>query len=206
MQNIVVVDDDAGVAETVLVSIGQRVAFSRGSVVSTFREAVEFLPSSSPDIVVLDNRLTDGCGLDLLRHFKGALPKTRWLMYSSYLSKITLQRAVSFGVDGAVSKRAPLVMLLEAIGAVLEGRHYFCSISAYELARCDGDRLTRTERIVAQHISSGLTPKEIAAAMGVAYKTVLNSLVTLRIKIGANSFVQISDYAREHGLSKLDGN
>lgn len=205
MTKIVFVDDDAGIAEMAEILLRRQICFHEGCVISSFAMAVELLPQLSPDIVVLDNRLTDGCGLDLVRLLKGAIPQSKWLMYSGYLSRNTLQRAISDGVDGAVSKSAPFRELVEAVKALLAGRRYFCSISACEIAGGDGDILTRTERQIARHISSGLSPKQIAGEMGIAHKTILNCLVALRRKIDADSFVEISDYARKHGLSELDG-
>lgn len=47
----------------------------------------------------------------------------------------------------------------------------------------------------------GITSSQLAAALGLAHKTVLNDLVSLRHKTGAQSMVHLADYVKAHGLA-----
>ena len=198
----VVVDDHKGLAEMTSRCLGERLPVTMLPTISTFAEAMARLPKEAPDIVILDNRLDDGRGVDLVPALKGRLPQTRWLVYSAYASPHALSEAIALGVDGAVSKRAPTQVLDKAVMELLAGNRFFCEISSRALRECPETKaLSPTERRILQHVAIGHEAKEIAAALGLAHKTVLNDLVSLRHKTGAESMVQLAEYAKAHGLA-----
>lgn len=198
-----IVDDQVSVGEMTELNLRQELGLSAGVFIQTVAEGMALLPKLKPDIVILDNRLEDGCGMELLLELRGRLPHTRWLLYSGFLSGRILEEAILAGVDGTVAKRAPLSSLVTAAREVLAGRKFFCEITSAALrAGFDDQKLTTTEREIIKHVAAGLEFKEIASKIGVAYKTVLNVLIVIRRKTGAESMVQISDYARKHGLSE----
>ncbi len=86
---------------------------------------------------------------------------------------------------------------------MLAGHRFFCEKSSALLhLRYDCVTLTSTERKIMKEVAAGREAKEIASIIGVAHKTVLNDMVSIRRKTGADSLVQISDYARKHGMAK----
>ena len=50
--------------------------------VKTISAAVEYLQQQSPEIVLLDNRLPDGFGVDFIRELKQNYPSTKVIMIS----------------------------------------------------------------------------------------------------------------------------
>ena len=205
MHHAVIVEDHAAFAEMTEATLRRDLSLSVDASISTFAKAIVQLPALSPNIVILDNRLEDGTGLGLVRSLKKVIPRTRWLLYSGYASASTLREAIDVGVDGAVSKRAPLPVFFEAIEALLAGRQFFCEFTTKEMRENDErEKLSSTENQIIKLVASGLEAKEIAAIIGVAHKTVLNSLVSIRRKTKTESLVQISDYARKLGLSNVD--
>lgn len=201
MPKICFVDDHTAIAEATMPVLLSQVGGEFGGIITTFSEAVKTLPLISPALVILDNRLGDGTGIEIVRQLRAVLPDTRWLLYSGYASGRTLTEAISVGIDGAVAKRAPLLVLINAAKTLLCGCRFFCDVSAAELRALPGTSLlTPLEQKILEQIALGYEAKEIAACVGVAHKTVLNSLVVLRRKSGTVSMVQLADFARANGF------
>lgn len=170
---------------------------------STSAKAKEVLVHLNPSLVILDWRLDDGTGLDLIRLFRAQLPQTRWLMYTGFASASTLNDAIAAGIDGAVAKRSSLAVLKTAIREVAAGNRYFCEITSSELRRGTELRaFSDRERSILGYVAMGHPAKEIAAMLGLSHKTILNYLVGIREKTGAGSMVQLADFARAHGLTE----
>lgn len=170
--------------------------------IQTISDGLNLLPQLQPDIVILDNRLEDGCGTELLRVLHGKLPKTRWLLHSGYLSASILEEAIMAGATGAVAKQEPLTTVISGVERCSRATDFCEKSSALLRIRYDGERLTSTERLIAKEVAAGREPKEIASILGVAHKTVLNELVSVRRKTGTHSLVQLADYARKHGIAE----
>jgi two-component system, NarL family, response regulator EvgA len=198
-----IVDDHPAFAEITENALRVSLGLQAGVLIQTISDGLQLLPQLQPDIVILDNRLEDGCGTELLRVLQGKLPKTRWLLHSGYLSARILEEAIMAGATGAVAKQEPLTTVISGVRALLAGHGFFCEkSSALSRIRYDGERLTPTERLIAKEVAAGREPKEIASILGVAHKTVLNELVSIRRKTGTHSLVQLADYARKHGIAE----
>lgn len=198
----IVVDDHVGVAEMTSRTLGQRLHCTMLPPITSFAEGMALLPSAAPDVIVLDHMLGDGRGVDLHAALKGRLPEARWLLYTAFASATLLRAAIGGGIDGTVSKRASVLVLALAVKEVLAGRRFYCEITAGELRRHpENKQLTPTELRILPLIAAGLEAKEIAAEIGLTHKTILNDLVSIRHKTGAESMVEIAEYAKRHGLA-----
>jgi DNA-binding NarL/FixJ family response regulator len=182
---IVVVDDHVGVAEMTSRMLAGALHCDALRPMTSLAEATTRLPREAPDLVLLDNRLEDGRGVELFTRFKRTLPDTRWLMCSAYLSAHTLHEAFALGINGTVSKRAPKHVLVHAAREVLAGRGFQCEFTARELRETPACKaLSDSERRILRLVADGCEAKEIAAELGLSQKTVLNNLVSLRQKSG----------------------
>ncbi len=85
---------------------------------------------------------------------------------------------------------------LAAVKAILESGSD--SASGGRTATIDG--LTPREIEVLAHLAQGLLTKQIAARLGIAYKTADNHIQSIYAKIGANSRTAAAMYAMEHGV------
>ena len=77
-----IVDDHPAFAEITENALRVSLGLQAGVLIQTISDGLKLLPQLQPDIVILDNRLEDGCGTELLRVLQGKLPKTRWLLHS----------------------------------------------------------------------------------------------------------------------------
>jgi len=91
--------------------------------VSTAQEALAQLPTTQPDLVLIDLALPDMSGLDLLRSLQDTLPNLPCLMFSSYQEATYVHQALTAGARGYLFKGEPLE-LVKAIRQVLNGGRY----------------------------------------------------------------------------------
>ena len=61
------------------------------------------------DVVVLDIRLPDGDGIDVLRQLRALTPEARVIMMSAHAPVEVFERALRLGAFGVVAKPFPLV-------------------------------------------------------------------------------------------------
>lgn len=113
---ILIVEDEAPIREGLrerLVSEGYRV-----SAVETVADGIAAL-AGAPDLVVLDRRLPDGEGLDVLRHARAAGSPTSFLVLSARGMAEDRIEGLEHGADDYLTKPFHLRELLARIRAVL---------------------------------------------------------------------------------------
>ena len=150
--------------------------------------AVVLIGDWRPDLVILDLGLPGQGGLALLpRLHKAGL---RVLVLSMHAEPLYATRALEAGALGYLSKNANPDELMAAIRIVGEGRRHIEPRIAQQMAlhRIDaGDRLhqlTQRDMEIMRLMASGASLAEIAAAFGISYKTVANTVSLIRTKLG----------------------
>jgi DNA-binding NarL/FixJ family response regulator len=88
---------------------------------ATAAGALERIPSSRPDVAVLDVRLPDGNGVEVCRRIRASNPEIRCLMLTSYAEDEAVFDAVVAGAHGYVLKQVRGGSLLDAIRRVARG-------------------------------------------------------------------------------------
>ncbi len=164
---IALVDDHAMVVE------GLEAALSRFDEVelvahgATMEEASELLQRDDIDVVLLDVRLQDGNGLQLLAQ-RGPRERPKVLVVSSFKVSQYAAAARKFGASGFVLKAVPLPALVEATRIVAAGGEVFSA----EQLESRFVTLSSREREVLRLAMDGLSNKEIGAKIGLHRKTV----------------------------------
>jgi DNA-binding NarL/FixJ family response regulator len=165
---------------------------------ATAAEAVRRVNESGPDLVILDINLPDRGGLDLIAELIALAPCVRILIFSMHDDSAYVHRALERGAHGFVTKSDSPDTIVEAARRVVEGEVYLSQPVAQRLALArltppeDGlDRLTRREREAVGLFGQGKTLAEIAEALGVSYKTVANTLSTVKGKLDLSSSAEL---------------
>jgi DNA-binding NarL/FixJ family response regulator len=167
-------------------------------------DVVGLLKQTCPELVVLDLNLPGLGGLELLRRLlqiHAALPV---LVFSMHAETIYAARALQAGARGYVSKNAAPEELLAAVRAILQGESYVEHEIAEELRidAADGIRTpTSRELEIMRHLAQGRSLTEIAEILGVAYKTVANTLSHIKEKLGLDSTADLIRISIEKGLA-----
>jgi len=148
-----------------------------------------------PDLLLLDLRLRNEDGLELIKFLKGQYPELLILVISQCDETIYAERALRAGARGYIMKEEASDKVLAAISAVLSGEIYLSRKMALRLAersiecRATGagpgvESLTDRELQVFQLLGSGLTTRQIAAKMNLSFKTIETYRENIKHKLG----------------------
>ena len=169
----------------------------------TVAEAIRRVPATSPDVAILDVRLPDGTGIEVCRDLRSMLPELKCLMLTSFNDDEALFDAIMAGAAGYVLKEVRGSGLVDSVRRVAAGQSLLDPVvTARVLERLRNppkdaltEALTPQEATVLQHLSDGLTNRQIAAHMFLAEKTVKNYVSNLLAKLGMSHRTQAAVYA-----------
>jgi len=89
------------------------------------QEALKGVMETKPDLVLVDIRLPEVNGLEILSILKRKLPECKVLIFTATVTPHTIRTALQGGVDGFVEKAEGLQGLKHGFEAVKEGKRYF---------------------------------------------------------------------------------
>lgn len=140
------------------------------------KETLALIESMQPDVCIMNNRLNQQNGLNVIEKLKLAGAACRFIYLTSSLHPSELEKALSIGVEGLLLKEALPEELLYAIRHVARGRKYYdFELLEYRLLEKAPDNdhdLTPKEQEVLTMLSEGLSNKEIASRLFVTEYTV----------------------------------
>jgi two-component system, NarL family, invasion response regulator UvrY len=160
--------------------------------------------SVAPDIVVLDVKLPDGNGLDLLVRLLLERPGLKIIVFSMYEDPVFARRAVESGARGYLTKNDDPDALLQAIDTVSAGQVFLTPAMAKKLAMTTGldldplHGLSQRERQVLALLGQGKTLAEIADELSVSYRTSAYAAAQIKIKLGLTSTAALIKWAVDH--------
>ena len=162
----------------------------------TVTEGIAGICASRPDVAVVDLRLPDGSGVELVREVRARLDGTACVLLTSYPDDEALQSAVLAGAAGYVLKQVKGMDLLASVRRAAAGATLFDdAVQQRVVARTkrlgDLDFLTAQERSTLLLVAEGLTNRQIAAAMHYSEKTVEVYLSRVYAKTGCGSRVKL---------------
>ena len=92
--------------------------------------AIEKCRKLRPELIILDLRIPEVSGLDVLKVLHMELPDTRVIIFTGSLSEEMLRSTLDNGAIAYVEKAYGLEELQKAIAAAIEGKRYFSPSSA----------------------------------------------------------------------------
>ena len=78
-----------------------------------------------PDIAIVDIRLPEVNGLEILHILKMRVPETKVLIFTGSTSTSAVKIAVDGKADGFIEKAAGLEQLVDAVNALNKGEHFY---------------------------------------------------------------------------------
>ena len=172
-------------------------------------EALELVRGAPFDLVILDLNLPGLGGLELLRRILKASPKAQVLVFSFHNEAIYANRAMEAGARGFVSKSAAPEEFLAAVQTVLAGgtvieRDIASEIAAQEIGENAYLRpLTQRDLEILRLLAAGKSLAQIGEALGIAYKTVANTLSRIKEKLGVTHTADLIRIVIGRGLADL---
>lgn len=202
----VVICDDHGIVRS---GIGRMLAETDDlELLATASDGAQLLRQVSklaPDLVVLDIRLSDGNGLDLLPQIATISPSTRVVMLSMYGARGYVERARARGARGFLTKECLEDELVGALRAVLRDDGFVSFRSGTEVGTrarpaSAAEELSPREVEVLELLVLGLTNAEIAERLVVSPRTVESHRAGVQRKLGVRTRAELARIARQAGL------
>jgi len=172
----------------------------------TTRAAIEAAAKSAPELVLLDLEMPGSKGVGTIPLVHRACPTARVLVLTMHEDPDTLEAALAIGAAGFLSKSSVGEELLTAIRLVHAGKQYVgASFSADDrphnrAAGSPAPKLTPGERAVLGLVAQGQTNLEVATALGLSLKKVVQTRQRFAQKWGLTSRVELVRFAIEAGL------
>jgi DNA-binding NarL/FixJ family response regulator len=151
--------------------------------------ALDVIASVSPDVVLVDMRMPDGGGMDVLRGLRDRGLSARGLVLTSYTEPASVAAAMRSGAAGYLDKDVDPAALAAAIRSVHAGQVVLRpDLAAAMLDTRDTPSrlmsLTARERDVLAEIAQGRSNREIARVLVLSEKTVKSHVSSILAKLG----------------------
>ena len=117
MKKVLIVDDEAGIIQEIkefLEEEGYEVHTA-----DTAKAGIQLLEEVQPDVVMIDVKLPDASGTEVLRAVKEKSPKTKSIMVTGYVDQNVMDEAEKLGRDAFLQKPFDLVRITEEIERLL---------------------------------------------------------------------------------------
>ncbi|WP_342433240.1 response regulator transcription factor [Neobacillus sp. FSL H8-0543] len=172
------------------------------------REAMDLFCSSKPDLALVDLRLGNESGLDLITNARKQGITCKFVVLTSSTEEEDFIRAKEIGVDGYVLKEAFPEELIHALRIIGKGRKYY-DPGVLDLVMRSGDsidedkhieQLTPKEKEVLIELGKGHSNKDISLALYITEYTVKKHVSQILAKLGLTDRTQAALYANAKGL------
>jgi DNA-binding NarL/FixJ family response regulator len=168
------------------------------------------IPRLKPDIVIVDIRLPQRGGLDLVRALRNSQPRSSCLMLTMSGEESTFNAALDAGALGYILKEDALELVLLGLKAVAAGTIYLSPKIAHWLLRrlqrsaalkvlkVGLGALTATERRVLLLVAENKTNREIAGQLFISHRTVETHRSKICEKLDLQGAHKLLQFAIEH--------
>lgn len=198
------VDDHPLVREGVASIINSQADMSLAGAASNGREGIEAFRRLRPDVTLMDLRMPDLSGLDVMIAIRSEFPDARVIVLTTFEGDVEVQRALKAGARGYLLKSMPPRQMLDTIRQVHAGKKCVPAEIASGLAEHLGDEtLSQREVEVLQQVAAGHRNRDIAANLFIAEETVKVHLKHIMGKLGASDRTQSVTIAARRGIIQL---
>ncbi len=187
---ILIVEDDRETAYALRQIFEENREFSFVAVFPDIRRAEA--NNLEADAAIVDIKLPDGSGIDLIPVLKQKFPQMKILMYTAIEDGATLLKAMGFGAGGYILKGTPPDQIPDHIKVLMQGGITFSPSVAQSLLglhqkRPEAEILTERERDVLRNLALGFTSTEIANKLVLSSATVRKHLENIYRKLDVKS-------------------
>lgn len=172
------------------------------------REALELFNTIKPDLVLVDLRLGNESGLDLITDAKRLGLSCKFVVLTSSSEENDFKRAKEIGVEGYILKEALPEELLYALNIIRKGRKYYDTavldmlMNSRNIIEEDGhiEQLTPKEKEILIELGKGHSNREISKILYITEYTVKKHVSQVFAKLGLADRTQAALYANAKGL------
>lgn len=159
------------------------------------------------DVLLLDQRLPDGSGVEAIPELKRLAPATKIVVLTAAADDAVLVRAMENGCSGFLEKSRSVEELVASVRAAAAGEAMMSPALLARLinrmhrgSRGLGSDLTAREQEVLVLLAGGRSNAAIADSMHVSINTVRNHVANVLAKLGVHSKLEALSVAVREGL------
>jgi two-component system, NarL family, response regulator LiaR len=210
MIRVVIVDDHLVVAEALAVTLGGHDGVSVVGIALSGRQGIDMIERLKPDVAVIDFRLPDLSGADVIRQLTDSSNPCRCVILTGTGLDRALLESIEAGATGFVTKDQRFDEVFEAVVAASRGEVRFppalLARALPELRRGSNStwRLTPRERSVLRLLARGRSNNEIGESLAITTNTVRNHVANVLMKLEALSRGEAVAIAIREGLVSID--
>lgn len=203
---VLIVDDQPLVREGLIRIINRERDLTCCCAVESIVAARNQLAACSPDLLLMDILLPDGCGLDFIKQLSLEHPSLPVLVVSQCDETLYAERALKAGARGFLMKNHATSGIPAAIRAVLAGQfHVSPKVAALALHQMAGRKsgfqreglgnLTDRELQVFQLLGAGVNTRDMAAKLHLSIKTIETHRENIKRKLKLSSAAELIRYS-----------
>jgi two-component system NarL family response regulator len=201
---LLIADDHPVVRDGVAAIINQHRDLKIVAEASNGREAIAAFEKHAPDVALLDLRMPDVDGIEVIQTIRHRSPGARIIVLTTFDSEEDVANAMRAGAKGYLLKDCPRKDLVEAIRTVHSGKTWIAPpVGSKLMEQMSRQHLTPRELEALRLLAAGKSNKEIAAALDIAEGTTKIHLNKLFQKLGVTSRTEALAEAVKRGLIRL---
>jgi DNA-binding NarL/FixJ family response regulator len=160
-----------------------------------------------PDVAIIDLSMVGYGGIEAIRRIRQTDPQARLLVYSVHANETMLDRALSLGALGYVTKASDNGTLIRGIREVAQRRGFVSQDLIPAMVRRQRsvdplhiDRLSEREFAIFLLTGHGQKPADCALTLNLSEKTIRNQLTRIKEKLGVDDTAALTRLAIRAGL------
>ena len=177
------------------------------------KEALSFIESTKPDIVIMDVMMPNENGVDVAERIKENYPEIKVMMLSAFYDFKTVEKAIRVDADGYMLKDSLSDDLIKVVRIIIGGDKFIHPVAAKRMMNNLGGisddepkkehNLTPRELKVLKLICDGNTNHEIASKLYLGDETVKTHVKNIYLKIGVSNRIEAVLFAVKNNIISL---
>jgi DNA-binding NarL/FixJ family response regulator len=198
------IDDHPLLSEGIAILINNEPDMTLVATAYTGVDGIQKHREIQPDITLMDLRLPDLCGIDVMLAIRAEFPEARIILLTMFAGDVEIKRALQAGAKGYLLKSMPPEQMVETIRHVHAGKKRVPPEIASHLAEHMGDEpLTLREIEVLRHVTEGNRNRDIAERLLISEETVKVHIKHIMGKLGASDRTHAITIAARRGFIRL---
>ncbi|WNH10874.1 response regulator [Thalassobellus suaedae] len=216
--NVVLADDHVLVRDGIKALLEDQSGIVVIDEASNGKEALEVIKNNKPDVLIVDIRMPEMNGIEVVTEMTKLYPDVRTLVLSMHDSEEYVVQAIQAGADGYLLKGASKEEFIKALTKVASGGKYFTGdVTAIIMNNfVNGNtntavapkkevidapfKLTKREKQILNLVLQLKNNKDIAEELQISKRTAEVHRFNLMKKLEVKNIMELSNKAKEYGL------